>query len=303
MTVSAIVSGGNNQLLPGADGITDGVWLLNRSAGELRLVHGGVLSDPMNGVPIQAGTYYETPPPCTYVGPWSVWGATTGQVFEWGPCPLPMSYVGPKGDKGDAGPVGATGSQGAGGVAGPAGPAGATGAIGPAGPAGAVGAAGPKGDTGASGSQGTQGLKGDKGDTGATGPAGAAGSVGAAGPAGPQGVAGPTGSTGPAGIVPAYAASGALSGLKMWVDVVATDASGNWTANLTAAGFTATPNVQAQALSADQSAANSAQATVSSRSITAAAGAVVLPITLLALGLTNKKAGAGVSVMVVAIGK
>lgn len=111
-------------------------------------------------------------------------------------------------------PIGSPGPPGPQGPAGPQGVAGETGPQGPAGPQGAAGEAGP---------QGPAGPQGATGDTGPQGPVGLPGTTGPEGPAGPQGPAGP--------------------GLKSVRATGVTDASGNVTFNLAAAGFAVTPVV------------------------------------------------------------
>lgn len=130
------------------------------------------------------------------------------------------------------------------------------------------------------------------------GATGSQGQAGPAGPAGQTGATGPAGAAGPAGIVPFYGASGILTGIKGWAGSTTTDASGNFSQSISTAGCTAAPiSVQAMAIGADQTAANAVQTTITSRTATAIAGSATQPITLLALGLTNKKAPAGVVIM------
>lgn len=156
---------------------------------------------------------------------------------------------------------------------------------------------------GLQGAPGPAGTAGKDGQPGAPGPAGPQGPQGIQGP---QGVAGQTGATGPQGpagtSAPVYGTSGLISGAKRWVGQATTDASGNWSASITSAGCSAAPiSVQAMAIGASQAVADAAQVTVTSRTAAAVAGSVTQPITLLALGITARKAGAGTVVMIEAV--
>lgn len=223
------------------------------------------------------------------------------------------SVAGPAGRDGIDGRDGAPGKDG---VAGLPGKDGAPGANGKDGAAGVAGRDGVNGKDGAAGAAGTPGAAGKDGAQGVAGKDGAQGLPGKDGAAGAAGTNGTNGKDGAAGIVPIYDAIGLVPLPKMWIGKVATDTNGNWSADMTKAGFTAAPNVQANALSADQTPAAGAQAVVMTPSTaeakTIARGAVMLPqtttlgSTLAALlGVTvvpNKKAGAGVIVMVQAVG-
>lgn len=102
--------------------------------------------------------------------------------------------------------------------------------------------------------------------------------------------------------VPAYGIAGPIAGCRIWVGEVVTTATGAWTADLTSAGFTAPPRILAMVLSSDATLANSADADVTARSATAASGFANLPVTIVIGGTSKKRAGAGLTVMVMAIG-
>lgn len=155
--------------------------------------------------------------------------------------------TGVAGPTGSAGPIGATGVAGPAGATGVAGPTGATGTAGAVGATGPAGVAGPTGATGLTGPTGATGPAGPTGVAGPTGPTGVTGATGIAGPTGPTGatgVAGPTGATGGTGPAGATGATGATgAGLKSFRGTAVTNAGGNATFDLTAAGFTSLPVV------------------------------------------------------------
>ena len=84
MPSGTIASGGAAQLLVGPNSARNGVWLQNNSDADLRMVEGGAAASATSGMKVPAGGYYETPPNRRAVGSWSVFGATTGQTFEYG---------------------------------------------------------------------------------------------------------------------------------------------------------------------------------------------------------------------------
>ena len=102
--------------------------------------------------------------------------------------------------------------------------------------------------------------------------------------------------------LPAFGSAGVVAACKLWIGEATTTSAGAWSVDLTAAGFTTTPKVMATALSADTTLANSAQAVVTGRSTTAASGYVDLPNTIAIGGTPAKRAAAGVTVMILAIG-
>lgn len=102
--------------------------------------------------------------------------------------------------------------------------------------------------------------------------------------------------------VPAYGVGGVIASCRLWIGEATTDASGAWSVDLTRAGFTAPPKVIPQALSVGTAVAASATAIVAARSATAASGYVNLPATVVLGGLGDSRAGAGLTVMVLAIG-
>lgn len=174
---------------------------------------------------------------------------------------------------------------------------GLTGAAGPQGPIGLTGTTGPTGSTGAPGTAGSTGA------TGLAGPQGNIGLTGATGPAGSNGSAGATGSTGATGLVPTFNASGALTGVKMWVGTATTGTNGAWSVNFTSAGFTAAPVVSPQPVSTSNSSANALVCSMTVPTSTGASGGTYIanPVTLLGL-LPLQTAGAGLTIQVVAIG-
>jgi hypothetical protein len=88
----------------------------------------------------------------------------------------------------------------------------------------------------------------------------------------------------------------------VWVGSTTTDANGNWSVSIASAGCAAAPiSVQAQAIGATQAAADAVQAFATARTSTTITGAVIQPITLLALGLTSRKASVGVTVLIDAV--
>lgn len=213
---------------------------------------------------------------------------------------LTIGLPGPVGATGVQGPAGAAGSQGPMGSAGATGPQGSIGLTGPQGSVGPTGSVGPQGPTGSTGAPGTAGST---GATGPSGPQGNTGLTGATGPAGSNGSAGATGATGATGLVPTFNASGALTGVKMWVGTATTGTNGAWSVNFTSAGFTAPPIVSPQPISTSNSSANALVCSMTAPTATGASGGTYIanPVTLLGL-LPLQTAGAGLTVQVVAIG-
>lgn len=159
---------------------------------------------------------------------------------------------------------------------------------------GARGPTGSQGPTGATGAIGPTGLTGPQGNTGATGTVGTTGSVGAAGPAGTNGIN---------GTVPTYNAAGLITGVKMWIGTATTAANGQWTINFASAGFTASPSVQAQALSTALTGTAAVSTTMTVPTTTAVSGAAFIPNAVSLLGiLPLQAAGAGIVIQVIAIG-
>lgn len=113
---------------------------------------------------------------------------------------------------------------------------------------------------------------------------------------------GATGPTGAAGAL-VYDSGGLVANAKIWSGTVTTNASGAWSVDYTAAGFTETPRIQATCFTAGTTAASVANAKTAAKSLTAASGVVAVPA-LAVLGILSVTlAGAGISVDVVAIGK
>lgn len=153
---------------------------------------------------------------------------------------------------------------------------------------------------------GLRGAKGDTGSAGAAGSTGAAGATGAVGPQGPVGATGATGATGPAGPAGAlvYNASGLVANAKIWSGTVTTNASGAWSVDYSAAGFSSAPVVQATVVGAGANAAQTRNASLSATpTTTGAAGIATTPATISLLGvLTVTLAPAGAVVHVTAVG-
>lgn len=84
MPSGTIATGGQPQPLVGPDTYRNGLWVQNNSAADLRIIEGGADAGAASGMLLQAGMYYETAPSRRALGSWSIWGGTTGQVFEYG---------------------------------------------------------------------------------------------------------------------------------------------------------------------------------------------------------------------------
>jgi hypothetical protein len=123
------------------------------------------------------------------------------------------------------------------------------------------------------------------------GPQGPAGATGATGPQGPTGATGATGSAGTNGTngtagVLFYGPSGAITGVKCYVQSITTAANGAWSVSFTTAGFTATPNTQVQVISPGTTAPTSYVGTITANSSTGASGTVYSGTVLSLLGAT-----------------
>lgn len=144
---------------------------------------------------------------------------------------------------------------------------------------------------GLSGRPGKDGLNGTNGKDGVNGTNGT------------NGTNGLNGTNGKDGIVPVYGSAGLIASPKIWTGSVTLDASGNFSANISSAGFTAPPvSVHLTGKGSTQTAAQSVNPFYTSKTATAIVGSATVPVTLLALGLTNAKAPAGTVIEVTAIG-
>lgn len=113
-----------------------------------------------------------------------------------------------------------------------------------------------------------------------------------------------SGAPGPAGIIPIFSAAGLESGVKAWIGTATTDASGNWSVDMTSAGFTQAPRVKVDAIAADSTPGNAPLAYPVSKTATSASGRVMIPNVITILGsLALRAAGAGIEVEVIAYGK
>ncbi len=83
MAAGSITKGGQPQLLVGAYEFRRGLSFQNESAGDLRLLQGGVDASPTSGIRVAPSAYYETPTNRYAGGSWSVYGDTDGQAFTW----------------------------------------------------------------------------------------------------------------------------------------------------------------------------------------------------------------------------
>lgn len=111
---------------------------------------------------------------------------------------------------------------------------------------------------------------------------------------------------GPPGAPTVYGASGVLANQKIFVGAAQTDTNGDWSLDISAAGFTLPPIVSPTAISTAQTALAGAQVTLTAPTKQLARGSVVLPQQQNIAGLVTstpvKKAGANVVVAVLAIG-
>lgn len=79
---------------------------------------------------------------------------------------------------------------------------------------------------------------------------------------GAQGDPGTPGTNGAPGIVPMYGSGGLMASPKAFVGQATTNSSGLWSISFATAGFTATPNVQVQAISPDNTVTNASGCSV-----------------------------------------
>ncbi len=108
---------------------------------------------------------------------------------------------------------------------------------------------------------------------------------------------------GPAGAPTVYGTAGVLLNQKLFTGVTQTDANGDWQIDISAAAFTLPPNVQPTAISTAQTVLAGAQATLTAPTKQLARGSVLIPQAIAVLGgIGLKKSGAGVTVVVFAIG-
>lgn len=113
------------------------------------------------------------------------------------------------------------------------------------GPTGSYGPTGSNGLTGLIGPTGSTGLIGPIGPTGLNGLTGLIGPTGSTGLIGPVGPIGYTGSTGPMGSLNIYNSSGLIGSIKQWIGTTITNASGDWSVDISSANFSSILNVQA----------------------------------------------------------
>lgn len=100
-----------------------------------------------------------------------------------------------------------------------------------------------------------------------------------------------------------YDAAGVMPAPKIWIGTATTNAYGQWTVDYSAAGFTGTPVVNATCIGPGTAAADIRNADVVTRTATGATGKAVVPaVSVLGL-ITVGLAGAGLTVMVQAIGR
>ncbi|QIQ62978.1 hypothetical protein SEA_MOAB_97 [Streptomyces phage Moab] len=214
----------------------------------------------------------------------------TGSLHDW-----VSSLKGVDGDIGPQGPKGDTGDRGL------KGEKGDTGNVGAQGIQGVPGAKGDKGDTGSIGPQGLKGdtgAQGPKGDTGATGPAGSTGAQGI------QGVKGDTGNTGAAGTSAQVWFNGTVkSAPKIFVATATTDATGKFTVDLSAAGFTEVFSANVVPVASNNTAAGQAFSNVLSLSTTSLTGTVSAGISIVLGGLGIALVGAGRTVHATVYGR
>ncbi len=102
------------------------------------------------------------------------------------------------------------------------------------------------------------------------------------------------------GLAPVFGPSGLQSNVKVWHGVATTAADGSWSASIASAGCTGTPTVSADALSSGSTIALSATAVVVARTSSTVSGFVNLPATIAVGGLSAARAGAGLTVDLIA---
>ena len=113
-------------------------------------------------------------------------------------------------------------------------------------------------------------------------------------PAVARGVASP-------GISAVFGSSGGQPNAKIWRGSATTAADGSWTVSIASAGCTSTPTVSADALSAGTGLTASASAVVTARTASTVSGFVNLPVAIALGGLGVGRAGAGLTVDLIAI--
>lgn len=118
-----------------------------------------------------------------------------------------------------------------------------------------------------------------------------------------NGEPGTTGDRGPAGAL-VYDASGLIASAKIWSGTATTNASGQFTANYTAAGFTEAPRVQATCVGPGNTAGDARNASwITPPTTTSATGIVTSPSTSVLGLIPLQLVGAGVVVNITAVGK
>lgn len=193
------------------------------------------------------------------------------------------------------------------------GPAGKDGSPGPAGKDGAPGPAGKDGQPSTPGKDGTPGPSGKDGTPGPAGKDGGqgpAGKDGAPGPAGKDGAPGPTGTPGAAGkdgIVPVYAGGVLQVGVQKQSYETVTDASGNWSVDISAAKFTKILEVVGQAWKDTTAAIELADIKFRTKSLSKITGSVtkgnkITSVLITAGADTAVKAEAGIPVTITVTG-
>lgn len=100
----------------------------------------------------------------------------------------------------------------------------------------------------------------------------------------------------------AFNTGGAVSGAKAWYGTATTDASGDWTANISSAGFSASPVVLLAAELNTTTVTDQVWATLRTKSSTSLAGTAIRGVVLAVLGATLRRAASGATVHVLAIG-
>lgn len=114
---------------------------------------------------------------------------------------------------------------------------------------------------------------------------------------------GADGQRGPAGAL-VYDASGLVANARIWSGTATTNASGQFTANYTAAGFTEAPRVQATCVGPGATAGDARNASwISAPTTTGATGIVTSPSTAVLGLIPLQLVGAGVVVHITAVGK
>lgn len=102
--------------------------------------------------------------------------------------------------------------------------------------------------------------------------------------------------------IKAFNSGGAVSGAKAWYGTATTDASGDWTANISSAGFSSSPVVLLAAELNTTMVTDQVWATLRTKSSTSLAGTALRGVVLAVLGATLRRAASGATVHVLAIG-